>query len=184
MYEALYTSMGIQFPSECVWKPKIPTKNAFLLWEVWWNRIPTINNLLRRGLVLPSWCCLCRDDVESADHLFLHCPWSKPIWDYFIRSMGIYWVQPELMRELLLCWPNQSSENRKIQLREIWLMVPTAICGTIWEERNRRTFQGVSKNSRNILDGILAKLHSWLFLMQAGETPPLNSWIFDWNSLL
>lgn len=90
MHEALNTSIGVPFPSECVWSSQIPTKSVFLLWELWWNRILTIDNLIRRGLVLPNWCCLCRDDAESMDHLFLHCPWSKPFWDNFIWNLGIY----------------------------------------------------------------------------------------------
>lgn len=50
-----------------------PDKATLLLWKLWWNRIPTLDNLLRRGLILPNWCCLCMDNVESVDHSFLQC---------------------------------------------------------------------------------------------------------------
>lgn len=53
-----------------------------------------------------------------------------------------------------------------------------------WDERNRRTFEGVSKKLHTILDGILIRLHRWMYLMQSREAPPLSSWIFDWNTLL
>lgn len=115
--------------------------------------------------MLPNWCCLCRDDVESVDHLFLHCPWSRQFWDYFVRCMGIYCAHPASMRVLLLCWPKQSLGENRIRSSEVWLMVSAAN----WEEHNRRIFYGVWKNSRDILDNIIAEIHSWLFFYAIKE---------------
>lgn len=63
-------------------------------------------------------------------------------------------------------------------------MVPAAVCETIWEKHNRRTFEGVEKEPRSILDIILAKIHGWLFLGQSREAPPFKFWIFEWDSVL
>lgn len=74
MCEALGSPSHLSFPRECVWDSHVQSKFSFLLWEVWWNRIPMIDNLRRRGIILPNWCCLCKGDEESVDHIFLHCP--------------------------------------------------------------------------------------------------------------
>lgn len=54
-------------------------------------------------------------------------------------------------------------------------MVPAAICGAIWEERNRRTFENVARESQQILDDILVRIYGWLFLAQSREAPPFKS---------
>lgn len=88
------------------------------------------------------------------------------------------------MRVLLSCWPNQVIGDNRSRGREMWLMILVAICEAIWEERNKRTFEGTMKEHCCIIDDILAKIHGWLFLAQARETPPFKDWIFDWISFL
>lgn len=89
MCEALGPTSQISFLGECVWNSHVQSKAPFLLWEFWWNKIPTLDNLCRRGLMLPNWCCLCKGGGELAGHTFLHCPWSTPFWDYFINKFGV-----------------------------------------------------------------------------------------------
>lgn len=50
MYGGLMQVSRSFLPGKCVWHPHIPTKASFLLWELWWNRAPTIDNLIRRGM--------------------------------------------------------------------------------------------------------------------------------------
>lgn len=89
MCEALSPPSQIVFPSECIWNSHVQSKFSFLLWELWWNKIPTINNLIRRGLILLNWCCLCKGDGESIGHTFLHFPWSATFWNHFISKFRV-----------------------------------------------------------------------------------------------
>jgi hypothetical protein len=53
----------------------------FLLWFFTWTaacgKIPTVDNLRRRGMVVVNRCWLCEADGESVDHLLLHCGGSE-----------------------------------------------------------------------------------------------------------
>lgn len=58
-------------------------------------------------------------------------------------------------------------------------MMPTTICGAIWEEHNRSVFENVVRESHNTLDNILARIYGWLFLAQSREAHPFRNWMFD-----
>uniref|UniRef100_A0A2N9G2I3 Reverse transcriptase zinc-binding domain-containing protein n=1 Tax=Fagus sylvatica TaxID=28930 RepID=A0A2N9G2I3_FAGSY len=39
-------------------------------------------------------------DGESVDHLFLHCPYAKELWDMILALFGIHWVMPKRVLDL------------------------------------------------------------------------------------
>jgi hypothetical protein len=43
----------------------------------------------KKNIILVSWCCLCKGDGQSVDHLLLHCPFSREIWD---MVLALFWV--------------------------------------------------------------------------------------------
>jgi hypothetical protein len=61
----------------------IETKGAFL------GKILTAENLRRRRVILVSWCCMCKADGESVDHLLLHCVYAKELWDMDFAMFGM-----------------------------------------------------------------------------------------------
>jgi hypothetical protein len=56
---------------------------------------------MKRGYMMASRCCMCMADLETIDHLFLHCGVAREIWFVF-RAFGIQWVLPHRVMELLL----------------------------------------------------------------------------------
>lgn len=138
----------------------------------------TIDNLIRRGMVLPNWCCLCKENVDSVGDTFIHCIWATTFFESF------QWVHPMTVKDLLTCWPNHDLDSGMTIGREVWLMVPATICGAIWEERNRRVLENEGRESRQILDDILVRLYGWLFLTQSRVAPPFRNWMFEWDYFL
>ncbi|XP_074361033.1 uncharacterized protein LOC141701249 [Apium graveolens] len=62
-----------------VWhKVKVP-KAAFLLWLAIRNRLLTRDRMIRFGISTPIHCPLCLTDLESRDHLFFSCFYSRII---------------------------------------------------------------------------------------------------------
>lgn len=89
MYEGMCSNITPSYPEDCVWHLCIQLKASFLVWELWWNHALMIDNLVRRRMIIPNWCCLCRNDMESVDHMFLHCSWSQGFWNHFLQCLGV-----------------------------------------------------------------------------------------------
>lgn len=52
MYGALCPHVRGPNPGIYVWNAKVPLKVSFFMWELWWNCVPTIDNLRARGMIL------------------------------------------------------------------------------------------------------------------------------------
>jgi|UniRef100_A0A2N9G010 hypothetical protein len=83
-----------RFPWKDIWKPKVPSRVAFLIWTAVLGKLPTIDNLRKRKMVLVNRCCMCKANEESVDHLLLHCPLAKELWDSVLSLFGVSWVMP------------------------------------------------------------------------------------------
>ncbi|GJW54014.1 RNA-directed DNA polymerase, eukaryota, reverse transcriptase zinc-binding domain protein [Tanacetum coccineum] len=68
------------------WNRIIPIKVNVFLWRLMLNKLATRVNLDRRGVDVGSILCLiCRDDVESANHIFFSCDMAKDLWALLAR---------------------------------------------------------------------------------------------------
>jgi hypothetical protein len=89
-------SSSEEFAFRTIWKSAAPSKVSALAWQVFLNRIPTKENLCRRGILRTNEtaCMLCRDGGESVRHLFLHCDYAVVIWYSVCRWLGVVVVLP------------------------------------------------------------------------------------------
>ena len=47
-----------------------------------------------------DWRCMCKQCVESVDHLLLHCPIAYELWIMVFSLFGIHWAMPQRVIEL------------------------------------------------------------------------------------
>uniref|UniRef100_A0A2N9IGC7 Reverse transcriptase zinc-binding domain-containing protein n=1 Tax=Fagus sylvatica TaxID=28930 RepID=A0A2N9IGC7_FAGSY len=107
-----------------IWKAKVPPRVAFFSWTAALGRILTAENLRRRRVIIVSWCCLCKVDGESVDHLLLHCAYAKELWDLVFAMFGIAWMMPATVRDLFDCWLGKMGNGICVPLRAVrsmWL---------------------------------------------------------------
>lgn len=71
------------------------------LWTVARDSILTIDNLVKRNLSLVNWCCLCRCNGETMDHLLLHCKFAHALWSEVFLMFGLQRVMPRTVVSLL-----------------------------------------------------------------------------------
>jgi hypothetical protein len=71
-YRVLSSHGSLPFPWKGIWRTKAPPRVAFFSWTAVRSKIPTIDNLHRRGMIVVNRCWLCKSDEESVDHLLLH----------------------------------------------------------------------------------------------------------------
>lgn len=182
MYEIISTQSQKSLSKTSIWNPQIQLKVSFFVLKLWWDLAPTVDNLIRRGLIIiPNRCCLCLSAAESSSHLFLHCHWVMSMWNYFLSRLGVTWVQPESVYQVLECWLYQKNRECSIKGRELWNVIPAALWWCIWEEQNRRLFEGIENQPQKVLDDALSRLHNWIYGSSARDKPPYGCWVFDWD---
>ena len=47
-----------------------------------------------------DWCCMYKRDEETIDHLLMHCPVARELWNLVFSLFGILWVMPMGLRIL------------------------------------------------------------------------------------
>ena len=57
----------------------------FFIWTLGHQSILTNENLQKIGIVEPSLCTLCYQQIETSKHLFLDCHYAKEVWQ---ESLG------------------------------------------------------------------------------------------------
>ena len=86
-----------------------------------------------------NWCCMCKRNGETTDHLLLSCPVSQKVWNMVCSLFGVHWVMLRSVVELLACWSNKFNRLRS---KVLWRMIPHCLMWVSWRERNTRTFDG------------------------------------------
>ena len=159
-YYLVLTRRGVCcFPWRSIWKSKTPSKVCFFVWVASLGKILIADNLQRRNIIMVSWCCLCKINGETADHVLLHCPYAKEVWDMIFGMFGVHWVMPWKTIDLLACW--QGSFGRHQHL-EIWKCIPHCLMWCLWRERNSRSFEGIEKNVADLKLLVLRTLFEWV----------------------
>ncbi len=158
-YKSLTTNGEDCFPWKSIWKAKVPPWVAFFSWTAALGRILTAENLRRRRVIIVSWCCLCKMDGESVDHLLLHCAYAKELWDLVFAMFGIAWMMPATVRDLFDCWLGKMG---KYPIHTIWRAVPHCLMWCLWRERNLRTFEGCEQHVAELKLLFLRTLFEWM----------------------
>ncbi|WMV40391.1 hypothetical protein MTR67_033776 [Solanum verrucosum] len=76
------------WPWKMIWKVKIPFKIACFTWLLANQAAFTQHNLMKRGMQICSRCWFCECEVETINHLFLHCRETAKLWQIFINLRG------------------------------------------------------------------------------------------------
>ena len=63
-----------------VWYHLTVPKHVFISWMAILDRLPTMDRLRTRGMEVGGVCALCKQDMETRNHLLFSCSYSKEIW--------------------------------------------------------------------------------------------------------
>jgi len=140
----------------------VPLKVVLFAWRLFRDRLPTKDNLLRRGVINHDsrTCVAGCDIVESSSHLFLHCNILGSVWHSIYSWIGVSVTNPSSVPDHF----NQFScsggigNKRRSLLQVIWY----ATVWEIWKERNNRLFNGSESPVLQVVDRIKAISYMWL----------------------
>ena len=102
LYNALELDNFSLFPSNCIWNLWVQPKISFFAWEAMWGKALTLDLIQKRGWALANRCFLCHEKEEIINHLLLHYTKTRVLWNLFFTLVGVSWVLPSSVREILL----------------------------------------------------------------------------------
>jgi hypothetical protein len=156
-YLVLSGKVDVKFPWKAIWRVKAPRRVAFFVWAAAWGKILTCDNLMRRGHIMAGWCCMCRSDWETGDHLLIHCTMASALWSSVLRSFGVCWVFPNHIVDLLFGWHNSFGKHDS----GVWNLVPLCLMWAVWCARNRRTFDDEELSNSRLIQLFFGLLFDW-----------------------
>jgi len=110
----------------------------FLFWMVLHHRVLTWDNLCRRGWQGPGLCSLCLSEGETIEHLFIHCRFTRNLWNNIFSSLHIVWSWDLMsIKECLLNWYDLNQTHKTLLI---------FICWGIWKCRNHMICDGHKPN--------------------------------------
>ena len=118
-----------------VWSSLFIPKHAMITWMAILDRLPTMDRLLTWGITVEGSCKLCQVELETRDHLFCGCNFSKGVWRTILQICGFNRRVDSWSEELT--WAIQGFKGKALNsvvLRLAW----RAFIYHIWQERNRR----------------------------------------------
>ena len=128
---------------------------------------------LKKSFVLASWCCMCKDADEKVDHLFLHCSVARKLWSFVFKFVGIDWVLPSQVSEVLFSWWNWFGKRSS----GVWNLIPSCLIWTIWRERNNRTFENKETPSAKIIEIFFGSLYDWSRAWGLSSSPSIGDFL-------
>ncbi|KAJ9687212.1 hypothetical protein PVL29_015890 [Vitis rotundifolia] len=175
-YSWLDRPTNVIFPKNKIWMERVPTKISFFAWEATWGKIWTLDRLQKRGWQLPNRCFLCACEAESVNHILIHCTVVRVIWDLVLGLVGVKWVFPNTVKEVLYSWGGAFVGRKR---KKLWNSIPCFIFWTVWKERNRLAFRGGDLDIQRLKYSFVCNIWGWAKLyMEEGPHSLLD--FLDW----
>jgi len=166
---------------DLVWHNQVPLKVSIFGWRLLQDRLPTKNNLVRRGLisVADATCVAGCDNNETMSHLFVHCDNYGALWRHIRLWIGVLGVEPYGLSEHFHQFIHSTGLSRKRRsfLQLVWLLC----VWVVWKDRNDRIFNNIHTTLEQLLEKV--KYHS-LWWLQADNANFVHGTQMWWSNPL
>ncbi|KAK2369712.1 hypothetical protein QL285_082828 [Trifolium repens] len=137
--------------AKCIWSPDIPPSKSLLAWRLMHSKVPTDENLMARGCLIPSMCNLCNKHTETSFHIFFECPFTVRLWSWFAGCLNQA-LQFTSMEDMWKICEWQWSPQCKITVTAAIVN----LLNTIWLARNQARYNNKLISWRNAITTIIA----------------------------
>ncbi|KAM1823097.1 hypothetical protein ACFX14_025043 [Malus domestica] len=138
-YEIVRHRFPVKSWASIIWRPFIPPRYSILVWKILFNKLPTEDQLQRRGIPLAPICQLCHKNSESIDHLFSSCEFAQCAWRWLATQFGTIIPPTGSISDLWLVF---LSKRFSPHLRNVWIASGFFLLMAIWKMRNKVKFEG------------------------------------------
>ncbi|GFS37612.1 hypothetical protein Acr_00g0053050 [Actinidia rufa] len=181
---AISTHASVDQNFELIWQNAAPPRVQCFGWLTYLGRVKTAEFLLRLGIIQDEGEALCsfsNNELETLDHLLLHCFPVWNCWAAILRWCGVYWVAPASIVSLFHWWRAWSWKSR---VKVIWTPIPLAVMWSIWNARNQKIFDNKPVNWLEIVDLIIARIAFWVSSSKDGRDLSMDDIIYRMNSVI
>ncbi|XP_019433923.1 PREDICTED: uncharacterized protein LOC109340663 [Lupinus angustifolius] len=120
------------------WSANTAPSKSFITWRIMNNKMPTDDNLRKRGCAIVSICNMCNSHSEEEDHLFLHCTFASKLWDWIKHVSSI-----NLNNSSLQSIFDDCAKMHNKQVKEVLIAGARNTLSTIWFCTNQKRFEGI-----------------------------------------
>jgi hypothetical protein len=161
---------------DAVWQRQVPLKVSVFTWRLLRQRLPTRDNLLRRGIIYQdgTFCiggCGC---AETAAHLILQCEVFGSVWHYVYRWVGISFIAPATIGDHFQQFGQLAGLSRSTH--SFMTLIWHACVWVIWKERNNRIFQQKLLTSDRLAEMVKIMSFNWLKANMPSFAFSYNDW--------
>lgn len=144
-----------------IWRGLVPHRVEIFCWLALLEKINTKSKLGRIGIIPmeEAVCVLCNSEVESVNHLLLHCEFSWKLWSWWLNLWEYSWAFPDSIKSAFYQW---QVYGNGIFFKKIWHVIFFIIIWSLWKERNSRIFNNSISSLEEIKDLILTRLCWWI----------------------
>ncbi|KAJ9562377.1 hypothetical protein OSB04_007537 [Centaurea solstitialis] len=142
------------------WSKWIPSKVNIFLWRVLNKRLATRDNLQKRGVTITKGLCpLCMSTAENVDHVMVSCSITK-IASAILSNWINWWPVNEFNIEDW--WRKVQRSGADRTQKQVSWVIGAAFLWSIWEQRNRKAFNGEFKNEQAICRDVQFLAFDWI----------------------
>ncbi|XP_021996362.1 uncharacterized protein LOC110893566 [Helianthus annuus] len=169
--------------SKLIWSSFNIPKHAFVCWLIFKKKLLTQDRILRwnntvTGSMNQMCCLLCYSGLETHEHLFFECSYSKSVWFKVRCKIG--------MDSVLEAWEDIvsrliSTVGSKSVYDVAGRLVVAAAAYAIWSERNSRFFSNKLRPPELIANGIISTVRAKLISFKYKRTLNVKRFLEEWK---
>ncbi|KAL4591835.1 hypothetical protein LXL04_004808 [Taraxacum kok-saghyz] len=145
-------------PVTC-WANTIPLKVRCFVWRASMKRIPVAGELAARGIMVQNQVChLCRQKLETIDHLFTGCNYTKHVMSWIFKWCGMDTPHFDNISNFLDYAASWGHCPRK---RTIFITIMYCLMWCTWLERNVLAFNNKRETATKVADNIMTLSFLW-----------------------
>jgi hypothetical protein len=149
-------------PCERIWKSWAPPKCRFFLWLAAHKHCWTADRLARRGLPHPDKCPFCDQEDESIDHLLISCVFSRQVWYYVLRQVGLHSLAPQPTDLVFDDWWEKATATTSGMSKKGLNSLIILGAWAIWNHRNRCVFDHARPSMVEVLTCVGEERRLWM----------------------
>jgi ribonuclease HI len=121
------------------------SQGKFFFWTLMHKKILTGENLMKRNIAGPHRCALCKEAMETSDHLFVDCQFANKVWLLTLHGLKVAAPSNISVVDLFTTWKDcYPSLSMKTLWARVWISIPKYVCWKLWLARNEQIFNNTA----------------------------------------